>query len=63
VLGQLDAQLFTALGREAERQMGNFNPQNLASTAWAFATLAFLDAQLCMALATKAEHCVGGLRP
>ena len=38
-LGQPDAQLFSALAREAERRMGNFNPQDLANTAWAFATL------------------------
>ena len=38
-MGQADAQLFSALAREAERRMGNFNPQDLANTAWAFATL------------------------
>ena len=36
--GPLDASLFTALAREAERRVGNFNAQDLAKTAWAFAT-------------------------
>ena len=35
--GQLDAQLFMALARMAERRVGEFNAQNLANTAWAFA--------------------------
>ena len=53
-LGQPDAQLFSALAREAERRVGNFNPQDLADAAWAFATLGQPDAQLCTALAREA---------
>ena len=34
------------MAKEAERRVGDFNPQNLANTAWAFATLGQLDAQL-----------------
>ena len=32
-LGQADAQLFTALAREAKQRMGNFNPQSLVAMA------------------------------
>ena len=45
-LGQADAQLFVALARAAERNLGDFSPQDLANTAWAFATLGQADAQL-----------------
>ena len=58
-MGQVDAQLFTALAREAERRVWYFNAQGLANTAWAFATLGQLDAKLFMALARAAERCVG----
>ena len=54
-LGQPDAQLFSALAREAERRAGNFNPQERANTAWAFATLGQPDSQLFSALAREAE--------
>ena len=36
--GQPDAQLFTMLARAAERCMPHFDTQELADTAWAFAT-------------------------
>ena len=62
-LGQADAQLFMALAREAERRLGDFNPQGLANTAWAFATLGQADAQLFMALAGEAERRVGNFKP
>ena len=52
---QTDAQLFTALAREAERHVGNANPQNLANTAWAFATLGQLDSRLFTLLAREPE--------
>ena len=48
-------ELFTALAREAERRVGDFNPQALANTAWAFATVGQSDAQLVMALAKTAK--------
>ena len=54
MLGQADAQLLTVLAREAERCVGDFHPQALASTAWAFATLDQADAQLFMVLAKVA---------
>ena len=37
---------FTALAKEAEQRLGDFNPQDLANTAWAFATLS-----------SQREHC------
>ena len=55
-MGQADARLFTALAKEAERRVGDFNPQDLANTAWAFATLGHVDVQLFMALASEAER-------
>ena len=62
-LGQADAQLFTALAKEAEQRLGDFNPQVLANTAWAFATLGQADAQLFTALAREAERRVGDFNP
>ena len=52
---QLDAPLFKALAREAERCLGNFKPQELANTAWACAMVRQKDASLFAALATAAE--------
>ena len=51
-------QLFTALARTAEQRMGEFNVQNLANTAWAFATVGHQKEQLFKALARKAERCM-----
>ena len=62
-LGQADAQLFTALAKEAEQRLGDFNPQVLANTAWAFATLGQADAQLFTALAREAEQHLGDFNP
>ena len=36
--GQKDASLFVPLATAAERRMGDLNAQELANTAWAFAT-------------------------
>ena len=58
-LSHVDAQLFMALAREAERCMGDFKPQDLANTAWAFATLGQVEAHLFMVLAREAERRVG----
>ena len=51
------------LAREAEQRLGDFYPQNLANTAWAFATLGQADAQLFTLLAREAEQCVGIFTP
>ena len=58
-----DVQLFTTLAREAERHIGDFNPQELANTAWAFAKVGLLDAQLFKVLAREAERRVGDFKP
>ena len=60
---QSDAQLFKALAREVEQRVGDFNQQNLANTAWAFATLGHSDVQLFTALAREAERRVGDFNP
>ena len=57
--GQEDASLFAALSTAAEWRMGDFNPQELANTAWAFATAGQNDALLFAALATAAERRMG----
>ena len=44
-----------ALAGKAGRRVGDFNPQSLANTAWAFATLGQLDTQLFTALAREAK--------
>ena len=60
---QSDAQLFAALARAAEWRLGDFNVQDLANTAWAFATASQLDAQLFAVLAREAgERCLGDFK-
>ena len=51
------------LAKEAEQRMGNFIPQELANTAWAFATVSELDAALFTALAREAERRAGHFIP
>ena len=43
--------------------MGDFNVQNIANTAWAFATVGQSDAQLFKALAREAERRMGDFKP
>ena len=52
-----------ALAIAAERRAGDFKAHVLANTAWAFATLGQLDAQLFTALAREAERRVGDFKP
>ena len=59
---EVDAQLFMALAREAERNLGDFNLQVLTNTAWAFATLGQADAQLFMVLAREAQRRMGDFK-
>ena len=62
VVSRLFAQSFPVppwryrLATAAELRMSNFNPQDLANTARAFATLGQLDAPLLTALAREAER-------
>ena len=46
-----------------ERRVGNFKPQKLANTAWAFATLGQPNAQQFAVLAREAERRVGNFNP
>ena len=57
--------LFAVLAKEAERRLGDFNPQNFANTAWAFATLGQADTLLIAELAQEArvaQTCSSGSR-
>ena len=47
------------IGNGSRAAHGHFNPQALANTAWAFATVGQSDAQLFKALAREAERRVG----
>ena len=51
-----DEKLFTNLARAAERWVSEFKPQELASTAWGFATVKKLVEKLFIALARAAER-------
>ena len=48
--------MFAALGTAAKRRMNDFNSQDLANAAWAFATADLSDESLFAALATAAEQ-------
>ena len=50
--------LFMALGRAvlAEQRMRDFNSQDIANTAWAFATVGHKDERLFSTLAAAAEQ-------
>ena len=54
-MGQQDEQLFKALAMVAELRLDRFSAQELANTAWAFATVGQQDEQLFKALAKMAE--------
>ena len=51
--------MFPTLAKVTELRLGNFNAQELANTAWAFATIGQLDKQLFTALARMAERRLG----
>ena len=55
MMGRSDSQLFAALPRAAEWRVSNFNVQNLANAAWAFATASQFAPQLFAALARAVE--------
>ena len=54
--------LFAVLARAAELRFGDFKVQDLANTAWAFATASQQDAQLFAALARAAELRLGDFK-
>ena len=47
----------------AERRVGNFNAQELANTAWTFATVDQSDALIFIALARAAEQRMTNFNP
>ena len=51
-----DEKLFAALAIAAERRLNKFNPQDVANTAWAFATVSYRDEKLFAALAIAAAR-------
>ena len=51
-----DEKLFSALARGAERRLREFNAQELANTAWAFATMSQVDGRLITMLPFAAEQ-------
>ena len=51
-----DEKLFAALARAAERRLSEFNPQDVANIAWAFATVNYRDEKLFAALARAVER-------
>ena len=53
--GNWKGALFAALARVAELCLGDFKVQELANTAWAFATASQQDAQLFAALARAVQ--------
>ena len=51
-----DELLFASLARAAERCLGEFKAQNLANTAWAFATADRLETPLLVSIVPKAAR-------
>ena len=54
--GYSDAKLFAALAKEARQLLDQFNTQDLANTAWAFATVSQLNVVLFAVLARLMER-------
>ena len=57
------ALLFAALARAAEGCIGEFNAQDFANTAWAFATVVESNVPLFVLLARAVERRVGDFKP
>ena len=55
--------LVRALAKAAKRRLSDFNPQDVANTAWAFATVTFRDEKLFAALARAAERRLSDFHP
>ena len=53
--------VFEALATAAERRVSDFNTQNLANTAWAFAKAGQSDERLFAALTSTAERLVSAI--
>ena len=57
-MGHKEEKLFTGLADAAERSMRDFNSQDVAKTAWAFATLSHKEKGLFTALAAVSPFSV-----
>ena len=55
----MDAPLFSALARSAEKRVADFGASDLANIAWAFANAGQFDARLFASLAKEAEKVLG----
>ena len=55
--------LGAALARAAERRLSDFNPQDVANSAWAFATVKDRNEKLFAALARAAERRLSEFNP
>ena len=55
----MDAPLFALVARVAQRRVGEFKAQDLANTAWAFATADQSDTPLFVLVAREAQRRVG----
>ena len=58
-ISPVDAPMFALVASVAQRRVGEFKAQNLANTAWAFATADQSDAPLFALVARKAQRRVG----
>jgi len=53
----LSTELFKAISAEVvRRELGDFNPQHLSNTAWAFATVGHASSELFSAISAEAER-------
>ena len=55
--------LLAALARAAKWQLSEFNPQEVANTAWAFATVNYRDEKLFAALSRVSERRLSEFKP
>ena len=52
-----------AVARDAEQRLGGFKPEDLANTAWVYATSGQMDVQLVLALVRAADRRLGDFKP
>ena len=62
-MGRSDEKLFATLASGAELRVNKFLPQNVASTAWAFATSGQSDEKLFATLTSTVHQRVSALKP
>ena len=55
--------MVATLATAAERRLTHFNPQEVANTAWAFATVNYRDEKLFAALARASKRRLGDFNP